>query len=350
MERNDLPYRRYILYMVLFLLLSLGVWAILSNVLTIDPSGIQMIDFGREFVTLLIAWAFVYCFFDTYRLRVIANAMGNGHKITFWQAFKITMIHHFVCNVTPFTAGGSLTTVYLLNKHGIELARAISITSIRAFLGSIVILTLLPFAVLGIPLVRYQMFVLHPSPIVWSVVAGFYILVMLGMYSIVFKVKLWIDYINRFWTMLYKRGWIKAEKYIGLKAKTASGLVRFSESIHRLMKDDKKALVKGILASIGYVVTLLTISVILFIGFEYEGETLTVMGLQLIAQFSMYLGFTPGGLGFAEGSYAWIFSQYLGHDRVMSLVFMWRAMTAYLWVAIGSVSLLLEFMKLRKGR
>ncbi|GAU77663.1 lysylphosphatidylglycerol synthase transmembrane domain-containing protein [Fusibacter sp. 3D3] len=333
MTKNNISIKKYLLLMIVFILISIGSVLGISKFLKHE---INLQEVPYYWYLILGSMTAIYILLDGYRFYVILKTFKINLPYRF--VVKQAIIGTFVSNVTPFLAGGSIAQIYFLKERGIPISEAAAATSIRAILASTFFFVSLPIVVYFNP---ELLSTLNIQSIKWlPLVSLFYVLwtafiVLVGKYR--------------------KKSMIFIEKCVRKlplkeinKTKLLIGLDDFLKHLDLFLRGDKNHLLLSFLVTVLHFIFVFTFSVVILRLYGYKISPLTVITGQMLSNFVMYFGFTPGASGFAEGGFAYFFSQIVSETDLVNIVFLWRGSTVYLATIIGMVFFAKESLAIRK--
>ncbi|MDE7411172.1 MAG: flippase-like domain-containing protein [Paramuribaculum sp.] len=262
-----------------------------------------------------------------WRFRVLTDRF-----LSWKSAFKVTMMCEFTSAVTPTSAGGSALSMIFLNREGLSLGRATSLTMVTLMLDQLFMTLMCPLVFLCIPyasLLGFSDTSLSSGLTLffWIVYAGIVaVTVLLYLGALVMPHKIAVG-INRLFSVLILRRWkSKADE-------TGKNMIATGEDLRtRRLRWWAEAF--GATA-FTWISRFLVVNA-LFIGFSPYASQLIVFGRQFVVWTILTVSPTPGGSGVSE----WLFSNYYGdliNDASMVLVIavLWRIITYYVYLLIG---------------
>lgn len=333
MTKSNISLTKYLLLTIVFVTISLGSVLGISKMLKhqIDLSSVPL-----HWYIILGSMTLIYILLDGYRFYIILKTLKIN--LPYHYVVKQAIIGTFVSNVTPFLAGGSIAQIYFLKEHDVAISEAAAATSLRAILAS-------TFFFVSLPLVVYfnpeLLSTLNVESVRWlPLVSLFYVLwtafiVLVGKYR-----KRSMHYFGK----LIFRLPIKQTQ----KLKFFNGLDDFLKQLDLFLRGDIKHLIMSFLVTIVHFMFVFSFSVMILKLYGYKVSPLIVISGQMLSNFVMYFGFTPGASGFAEGGFAYFFSQIVKESDLVNIVFLWRGFTVYFATLIGLFFFVRETMNIRK--
>ncbi|MBF4694042.1 lysylphosphatidylglycerol synthase transmembrane domain-containing protein [Fusibacter ferrireducens] len=320
MTKNDISLKKYLVLMLVFIVISVGSVIGISKFLKHDIN-LQGIPYYWYFI--LSAMTLIYVLLDGFRFYIILKTLKIN--LTYRFVVKQAVIGTFVSNVTPFLAGGSIAQIYFLKEHGIPISEAAAATSIRAILASAFFFISLPLMVYFNPELLSRLNI--QSPKILPFVSLFYLLwtafiVIVGKYR-----EKSMHYLGK---LIYRLPLKETHR-----TKLYAGLDDFLLHLDLFLRGDKKHLLLSFLVTVLHFGFVFMFSVVILGLYGYHISPLIVISGQMLSNFIMYFGFTPGASGFAEGGFAYFFSQIVDEKDLVNIVFLWRGSTVYLTMIMG---------------
>lgn len=267
------------------------------------------------------------------RIRLLTDKLLNWR-----QSFNVTMVWEFASALTPGVVGGSAVAMFILQKEKIPLGKSTALVMVTLIMDNLFYLVFLPLIFLFV-----SSEILIPHNMSWLQGDGIYV-VWMG-YSVIMAITLLLVI-----SLLFAPGLIKAIfrlifKLPFLRKRKANG-----EQIGRDVIVSSKEL-RGKSFSYWAKIFLVTIWAwtsrylvinFLLLAFLEVGlcDHLVILGRQLVMWLIMLVTPTPGGSGMAE----FLFSEFLSNivangALVVSLALLWRIISYYPYLIIGSIIL-----------
>lgn len=284
----------------------------------------------------------IFFFFLSIILKAYVNykSVADKSKINLKEAIKHNLIAQFFNGITPFSTGGQPMEIYMLTEHDIKTSQATNIT-IQNF-----IFYQTALVIYGIIAVWYNsMFHIFPKvPVLRKfVLIGFIInvLVVIVLFLITFSKKTTKSISNFVIVILGK---LKIVKDINqTKDKVDNKLQEFHEGAKQL-RTRKKLFFGGIVLNLLSLTCLYIIP--LFIVYSLHdfislnpADTLTASAYVLIIGSFVPI---PGASGGIEYGFLKFYGNFLAPDIVAAVLLVWRFITYYLGMIIGSIIFSLE--------
>ncbi len=286
---------------------------------------------------------FLYWLLESLVLHRISSEVNS--RQTVGQSFKITMAGQFFNTITPFASGGQPAQLYMLNKNGMDVGAGSSVLLIKFILyQSMLVINSFFVLIFGY---RYLMNGAIPKLSIMIMIGFTLNVIVIVALITVGKSKRVASFIVH---MLLKPVgfFIKRDKYVALKHTVDQKLDSFHLESTR-MSFDLKLLVQCSL--------LTTLQLWLFFAIPYfvlQGIGATQLDIfQIIAFHSFIIMFSslipiPGGSGGAELSFSLLFGLILNPARLVLSLFLWRFITYYSCILLGSLTLMLKEKKSNK--
>lgn len=313
---------------------GVGVWLFCKH---IDASTLRSIAFdSRTVLALLCALLFVVGrdFGLAWRFHTIADG-----DLTWRRAVRTDIMCAFTSAITPSVVGGSALAIFYLNREGIALGRATSLTLTTLFLDELFFVIFCPVIMLVMPVDDLfgspaligdegaQMLFGGVRIVFWTVYAGIVVWTTILFLAIIARPEAVRTLLHRIASRrLFRR-------FSGRINETADNMVETS----RWVKGRSAAWWARVLgATVVSWFSRYFIVNALFWAFVPGVSGLLVFGRQFVVWVVLMVSPTPGGSGISE----WLFSAYYGDlianvgiAAVMALV--WRVFSYYIYLIAG---------------
>lgn len=288
---------------------------------------------GRMIAGFALAWVFLFGrdFGLIWRFHTIASP-----DLTWGRATRVELMCAFTSAVTPSAMGGSAFAIFYLNREGVNLGKATTMTLTTLFLDELFFVVFCPIILLVMPLSDLfgaagadDAFLDGVELVFWLVYAGIVVWTTILFLGIIVKPHFVARIIDRLFRVRLLRRWHKGAREMGLNMITTSATVRN--------------------ASLGWWLNVFGATVVswfsrylvvnaLFWGFVPDASGLLVFGRQFVVWVVLMVSPTPGGSGISE----WLFTNYYG-DLIGSaaialiLALSWRIISYYFYLIVGSI-------------
>lgn len=334
MRISRLNTMKYLLLMTVFIIISAGSLAAVSSIF---KEGVEIRKLPISWVLILSSMTVIYIFLDGLRFYVILKTLGID--LPYLYVVKQAVIGVFVANVTPFLAGGSIAQIYFMHEKEVPMSDAAAATALKAMLASGFFFMTLPIVLFLNPTILLELNIETIGWLPWLSVAF-----VLGIFAVIkiskFK-EVTIRYVERLLLKFplgeHRRGRLIEEIY------------EFLNTINLFLTGNKLHLFMSFMFTIIHFLFLFSFSVVILKLFGYKIKALTVISGQMLSNFIMYFGFTPGASGFAEGGFAYFFSMLVNEEDLLQIVLLWRGATVYLGMLIGFIFFIRESLNVRKS-
>ncbi len=291
-------------------------------------------------LTLLFSWATDAL--NTYLLVRVSKA-----RITFFQAFKATIIGGFFGMITPSSTGGQPMQVVYMNKVGVPpgISTSVLIFKFIAWQGAIEIVAIFELrrAILlmnNVPAalsLAFIGFIISTFTIVFLILFNFNRRVYNTFFAIVKKI------ISLF--KLSKRMAPRADKFLnGLD----NEIEKYAQSAKSFTKNP------GILMLVFFLSILSSVSGLLLVfppiastgifnnGFQ---NVMDILAIQSLATLIIYFSPTPGSAGTAEGEFYLFYSSIISSKYLATMTMEWSILRYFIPLVVGLVMVIFESMK-----
>jgi len=268
-----------------------------------------------------------------YRIRVVTD-----NHLTWSRALYVIILWEFSSAVTPSVVGGSAVAIFILNKEGIKLGKAIAYVMVTAILDNL-------FFVIGAPIILYfaqgnifpasrlmEMRLGRSLEVLFWVSYGLY-----ASYSLVMALALFYKPRVFKWVLLkiFSIKWLRKWKYSA------------NEFGNQIIEASKELIGKNYkywLTIVGATVFIWSSRYLMLNALIGAYESLTVsehvviFARQVIMWIVMMISPTPGSSGTAEFFFGQFFAEFLnGYTFVTSIL--WRMLSYYPYLILGAIFL-----------
>jgi len=268
-----------------------------------------------------------------YRIREITD-----RQLTWTRAIYVIILWEFASAVTPSVVGGTAVAMFILNKEGIQMGRAIAYVMVTAILDNL-------FFVIGAPIILYfaQGHIFPDSKVLenqlqnsleaifwisYSLYAGYSLIMALALFyrPRVFK---WL--LIKLFSIKWLRKWKHDAHEYGNQIIEAS---------RELTGKNWRYWIPIIIATIfiwssRYLMLNALVSSYVYLTLN---ENVIVFARQVIMWIVMMISPTPGSSGTAEFFFAQFFTQFLGGYTFVTSI-LWRLLSYYPYLLLGAIFL-----------
>lgn len=335
-----------LLKVALPVLIGLGVTFLLfRNEFSI--SALTSIDWTSPRIPIGIALALLFVagrdFGLAWRFHTIASP-----TLTWPRAVRVDLMCAFTSAITPSAMGGSAFAIFYLNREGVKLGKATTMTLTTLFLDELFFVVFCPIIMLVLPL--DSLFgtadaadngFLHGIQLVfWLVYAGIVVWTAILFFGIILKPQGVASLIRRLFRIRLLRRWQQGANEMGANMIEASHAVRGASM--RWWLNVFGATV------VSWFSRYLVVNA-LFWAFVPDASGLLVFGRQFVVWVVLMVSPTPGGSGISE----WLFTEYYGDligsaSIALILALTWRLLSYYLYLVAGSILLPTYFSSKKK--
>lgn len=324
------------------ILIGLGVAAYMFS-REYTPSMFDSVHFGaRAWVGIALALVFVAGrdFGLTWRFHTIAHP-----NLSWGRALRVDLMCAFTSAITPSAVGGSALAVFYLNTEGVKVGRAAALTLTTLFLDELFFVVFCPVIAMCVPMsdlfgpeATQSGFLQGVEIVFWVVYAGIVVYTGLLYLGILHKPELVSRLLHSIFGIRLLRRWQpKADRM-------SANMVATSQWIKTCPRRWWLEVFGA--TTLSWFSRYLVVSA-LFWGFAPDVSWLLVFARQFVVWVVLMVSPTPGSSGISE----WMFTEYYGDlignvDLSLIIAMIWRIITYYIYLAIGSVMISTYF----KGR
>ena len=303
---------------------------------------LRLISFdSRAWIGLALACIFVFGrdFGLAWRFHTIASP-----DLSWRRSFRVDLMCAFTSAITPSAVGGSALAIFYLNREGVSVGRATTLTLTTLFLDELffvvfcpVIVLLIPFSDLFGPPESRGAFLQGVEVVFWLVYAGIVIWTAILFCGIILRPEAVQRVLLRLFSLRWLRRW--RERIVSM----TSNMIATSEWVRHCPRRWWINVFGA--TTLSWFSRYLVVNA-LFWGFVPGSSAILVFARQFVVWVVLMVSPTPGGSGISE----WMFTGYYG-DLIGSagvalvLALIWRLITYYIYLVLGVILLPSYFRK-----
>lgn len=299
----------------------------------------------QSIFALIFVWIFVFGrdFGLAWRFRILTNS-----DLTWLQSTKVTMLCEFTSAITPSSVGGSALSMIFLNREGINMGRATTLTMTTLFLDELFFVISCPIVVALVPYSDLfgfgnDSFTSGLKLSFWLIYIGITIWTIILFIGIIIKPILVKKLLTKLFSLKILKRWYANIDHLTDTMLETSTIIK-QQSINWWIK-------ASLATMISWLSRYLVVNVI-FWGFAPYADQIIVLSRQFIVWAILMVSPTPGGSGLSE----WLFSSYYGdlinspekESIILLIALTWRIISYYIYLIIGIFILPSFFKKKRK--
>lgn len=283
-------------------------------------------------IALSFAFIVAFWFFETVILHVITISLCK--KCTsFMKSIRYNMIGQFFGAITPLASGSQAAQIYAMVEDGVSGGSAGSILMIKFIMHESINTLFLTLALL----LRFNYFKVKIQYFAYLCILGYAINLSVILFAFIISVsekttsvilKMIVNLL-KFIRVIKK----PEEKY----KKIESDLKKFHENAALIAKNKKMCSFALLITFIQWVFFyMIPYAIYRSFGFR-QVDILTIMAAQIFL--TMFMSFIPlpGAEGGAEGGFYLVFSMFFKSGTISTALFIWRIITYYASIAVGSI-------------
>lgn len=287
-----------------------------------------------------------YWLTDAWLLKHITDYMSDV-KLNFGKSLKIGLIGLYYAALTPSSVGAQPMQIVYMNREKISVGRSTCIVVIKFIAYS---LTVIAFYIVSHAIVGNDYLKSSPA-IYWLSVLG----LVLNIFAVSFFA---LTIINETLVLKIGHGIIGFLHKIKLMKNTEKTTQNFDKTIEeytgtsQYIKENKLRTVAAFFISFINIGFMFAITYFIYRAFGLsEFSFIGVMSLQALLYVAIHYFPMPGGAGASEGGFYAIFSAFFTKDILFMAMLIWRILTYYSVLAIGSLIVVFdEFYNLKKQK
>lgn len=319
--------------------IGVGVWLLRRD---IDPATLRAIVFdSRTVAGLLVALLFVAGrdFGLAWRFHTLASG-----DLTWKRAWRTDIMCAFTSAITPSVVGGSALAIFYLNREGISLGRATTLTLTTLFLDELFFVVFCPVIMLVLPAdelfalpasadsdTAAEMFVGGVRVVFWLVYAGIVVWTTILYFAILGRPETTARLLGRLAQYRFLHRWSAGIEKMASNMSATAQWVR-----GRGLKWWTELFGGTVLSwfSRYFVVNAL------FWTFVPAASGLLVFGRQFVVWVVLMVSPTPGGSGISEWLFANFYGDVIGNVGIAAVIaLIWRLYSYYIYLAAGTALL-----------
>lgn len=267
-------------------------------------------------------------------------------ELSWGRAARVDLMCAFTSAITPSAVGGSALAIFYLNREGVKLGRAATLTLTTLFLDEMFFVVFCPIIMLVVPFdelfgdVGPSGFMEGVKIIFWLVYAGICVYTLMLFMGIIAYPR-WVSHkIKQMFMWRWLRRWRRGA------FEMADNMIH--TSIELRTRSRRWWLNVFGATTLSWFSRYLVVNA-LFWGFVPEASPLLIFARQFVVWVVLMVSPTPGGSGISE----WLFTEYYGDligsaSVALILALTWRLLSFYLYLIVGSVLLPSYFGKTKK--
>lgn len=314
------------------------VWLFLKD---FNPAALSILTFDTRTVLSLAACLLFVAGRDfglTWRFRTITDG-----RLSWRRALRVDIMCAFTSAITPSAVGGSALAIFYLNREGIKVGQATTLTLTTLFLDEMFFVVFCPILVMVLPvdelfgMTTGNTFLESVKVIFWLVYAGIVIWAAILFTGILARP----EWLERTVVKLFSLRWLRRWKKGAVKM--TSGMRATSTWV----KGQSRRWWLNVFGAttLSWFSRYLVVNA-LFFGFVPAASQLMVFGRQFVVWVVLMISPTPGGSGVSE----WLFTNYYGDligdlSAALVIAMIWRVVSYYIYLVAGTCLLPSYFRK-----
>lgn len=279
----------------------------------------------------LIALAFHLLSFAFWSLRIELLSRVNGHRVTFRQSFTAVIASLFAASITPGYVGGEPVRIKKLNDYGIPVGGATAIALGERGFDSIFFVLVFVISILsGLLELSAQLKFLATIGVVILLLFLAFLLLSMGAHTFFHRIEGWLGRAIKRFQRKEKQGSDPIPRIL-------ENVVEYSRSTRQIFLKNPWVLLAGILVTALLWFSDFTVPSVLLIGFGVTPNWVYIIFVQAVLVLLSLIPLIPGLAGIMEVLMLATFSIFLQHGNLLAFVIIWRFITFYFNIILGSV-------------
>ncbi len=269
--------------------------------------------------------------FWSFRIELLSRT--NGHRISFLKSFITVVSSLFAASITPGYVGGEPVRIKKLIDYGQPPGTATAIALGERGFDSFFFVAVLTFAILtGLEYLPGNLRLLVLFGVVVLILFLTFLLLSMGAGRLMNRIKGWLE---RLANILGKR----RKKYEESLPKVFEHVEMYASSTKKIFLKHPFSLAGGIAITALMWFSDFMVPAVLLIGFGVTPNIIDIVFIQVLLVLISLVPVTPGSAGIMEVLMIATFSVFLPHGGIVAFVIMWRFITFYFNLIVGSLSL-----------
>jgi glycosyltransferase 2 family protein len=305
-----------------FFLFTTGLNSLIKEIQTLNTSWILL-----SVVCMLLFWIF-----EMLTLYTITKKLYTMKNLLV-RSIKFQMIGVFFAAISPFSAGSNPAQFYAMTENGMPGGIAGSILMIKFIIHQSINLVILVLALLY----KFHYFNSKVNYFPYLIILGLAVHVLIMVFAISFSINSTLT--KRILTTIFKV--LKKIKVVknpeSSYNKIELELENFHENASLITKNIKMCTYASIYTLLQYL-AFFSIPYCIYRSFGFHTANLwTLISAQIFLTNFMAIIPLPGGAGGAEGGFYLIYGLFFESSKILTALFIWRVLTYYTSIAIGSI-------------
>lgn len=305
-----------------FFLFTKGLNSIIQELKTLNALWLLL-----AFILILFFWIF-----EMLVLYIITKKFYNTDNLLI-KCLKFEMIGVYFGAITPFSAGSHPAQLYAMTESEIPAGISGSILMIKFILHQLINIIILILAFLF----RFNYFNSRVNYFVYFCVSGLIVHIIIMIFMILFSInrKLTKSVLMFIFKVLKKIRLLKNTEDSYKKIETE--LKNFHENISLITKNITMCINSSIFTILQWL-AFFSIPYCIYRSFGFNSaHILTMIAAQIFLINFMAIIPLPGAEGGAEGGFYLIYSLFFKESTIITAILLWRMLTYYLSIIIGSI-------------
>ncbi|ULO06202.1 flippase-like domain-containing protein [Paenibacillus sp. 19GGS1-52] len=305
-----------------FFFFTKGLHSLIQELRTLDTSWILL-----SVICMLLFW-----FFEMLTLYVITKKLYNIKNLLV-RSIKFQMTGLFFGAISPFSAGSNPAQLYAMTENEIPAGIAGSILMIKFMIHQFINILILILAFLF----KFNYFNSRVDYFPYLCILGLSIHVIIMVFSVMFSLnsKLTKSVLTLIFKVLKKTRLVKNTESTYKKIEIE--LENFHQNAFLIAKHIKMCIYASLFTFLQYL-AFFSIPYCIYRSFGFNTADLwTLISAQIFLTNFMAIIPLPGAAGGAEGGFYLIYNMFFDASTILTAIFVWRVLTYYSTIAIGSI-------------
>lgn len=295
------------------------------------------------YIGLGILCMFVFLGAEASNIRLILKNLG--HKLSFLQVFRYSLVGFFFSSITPSSTGGQPAQIFFMNKDDIPVAHS-TLALLVELMGYQLALGLL--ALIGFVL-NFDILIHHLGNIKFLVFLGIGInlLIITCLLVVIFSKRLALKIVDGITKILSFFHYSKVDKF-------EESFKSQIEEYHRCsiyLKENKRVLIQVLITNIVQLSAYHAVPYFVYLSFGLTGtRAFTIILMEAVLYIAVASLPFPGAVGVSEGSFMIMFKMFFPESLLASAMIISRGISFYLFVLISGIGVIWSFLTTKRKK
>mgnify|MGYP001055245171 CR=1 FL=1 len=295
------------------------------------------------FIALGMVCMLIFLGSEASNIKLILKNLG--HKLTYIQAFRYSLVGFFFSSITPSSTGGQPAQIYFMNKDGIPIAHS-TMALLVELMGYQFATGLLAF--IGFFL-NFKTIVFDLGNIKFLIFLGLTVnLIILSVLIVtIFSKNLALKILGLLTKILSFFHYSKVDKF-------EESFTSQIDEYHRCsiyLKENKHVLIKALITNVVQLIAYHAIPYCVYLSFGLSGASaITIILMEAVLYVAVASLPFPGSVGVSEGTFMVMFKLFFPATLLGSAMIISRGISFYFFVLLSALGVIWSFIKSKRSK